>query len=100
MRVFMALDAVVQFVERRREKRTTVGRYLLQIDACDGRKPIQCSVRDISMNGASLKLSENAELPAEVTILIGNVTRRARIAWRKWDQIGIEFLAEPDFPPE
>jgi hypothetical protein len=96
MHVFMGSDANMQVVERRNEERETVGHYLLQIDARDGRDPIQCCIRNISLGGACLELSEKAELPNEVTLTIGNVTRQAKIVWRKWNQIGIVFLEEPE----
>ena len=100
MHVFMESDAKLQIAERRKGERETVGHYLLQIDARDGRDPIQCCIRNISLGGACLELSEKAELPDEVTLVIGNVMRQAKIVWRKWNQIGIMFLEEPEFSAE
>ena len=96
----MGSDAKVQVVERRTEERETVGHYLLQIDARDGRDPLQCYIRNISLGGACLELSEKTELPNEVTVIIGNVMRDAKIVWRERNKIGIVFLEEPDFPAE
>ena len=93
----MTADAKIQVIERRHDERETVGHYLLQIDAGDGRDPIQCCIRNISSGGACLELSEKAELPNEVTLIIGNVIRAAKVVWRKGNQIGIAFLEEPDF---
>ena len=100
MHVFMGSDAKVQVVERRSEERETVGHYLLRIDARDGHDPIQCCIRNISLGGACLELSEKTELPNEVTLIIGNVMREAKVVWREWNQIGIAFLEEPEFSAE
>ena len=100
MHVFMGSDAKVQVVERRKEERETAGHYLLQIDARDGRDPIQCCIRNISLGGACLELSEKRELPNEVTLIIGNVTHQAKIVWRRWNQIGIVFVEEREFSAE
>ena len=88
-------ERVTEPTERRQYERTTEGRYVLRVDACDGREPITCSVWDISIVGARLTLPQDMALPAEVAILIGNVTHRARVVWHKEGQIGVEFL-EPD----
>lgn len=82
--------------ERRREDRVSVGHRRLQVDPCDGRQPIDCLVWDMSVNGARLTLSHNVPLPPEVSVLIGNVTHRARVVWRKDPQIGVEFLHDPE----
>ena len=90
----------MQIAERRKEERETVGRYSLKIDARDGRDPIQCCIRDISLSGACLELSEKTELPNEVTLIIGNVLRQAKIIWRKRNHTGMVFLEEPEFSAE
>ena len=100
MHIFMGPDAKLQNAERRKEERETVGHYLLQVDARDGRDPIQCRIRNISVSGACLELSEKTELPNEVTLIIGNVLRQAKIIWRKWNHTGIVFLEEPEFSAE
>ena len=83
---------IPQAEERRKSERQQIGPYLLRIDPCDGRQTITCFVWDMSEGGARLKLAENAPLPNVISVLIGNVTRPARVVWRKDDQIGIEFL--------
>ncbi len=84
----LALDPI----ERRRYERSTEGCYFLGVDPCDGREPIVCSVWDMSLSGARLTLPHDIALPAEVAILIGNVTHRAKVIWHKNRQIGIEFI--------
>lgn len=79
-------------IERRRYERTTEGRYVLRVDPCDGQEPLTCRVWDISLSGARLTLPHDVTLPAEVTILIGNVTHRARVVWQKKAHVGLEFI--------
>jgi hypothetical protein len=81
--------------DRRQYPRVSIGNYLLQLDPCDGRKPISCVVWDISETGARLRLAGDVALPPTIDILVGNVTRKARVVWRKSTQIGIEFIEEP-----
>jgi hypothetical protein len=78
-------------VERRKEPRAQIGRCLLRLDPRDGRDPIVCFVWDMSESGARLKLSQDVPLPSILAVLIGNVTRTARLIWRKEDHLGIEF---------
>ena len=96
----MGSDAKVRVVERRKEERETVGHYVLRVDARDGRDPIQCCIRNISLGGACLELSEKRKLPNEVTLMIGNVMHQAKIVWRRWNQIGIVFVEELEFSAE
>jgi hypothetical protein len=96
----MGSNAKVRVVERRKEERESVGHNVLRVDARDGRDPIQCCIRNISLGGACLELSEKRELPNEVTLIIGNVTHQAKIVWRRWNQIGIVFVEEREFSAE
>jgi len=75
-----------------------MGDYVLQVDARDGREPMTCFIWDISEAGARLTYTQDARLPDEVAILIGNVTHRARVVWQKGDQIGVEFLEMEELP--
>jgi hypothetical protein len=84
-------------IERRRDERSSMGRYLLRIDACDGSEPITCAIWDISLSGARLSLTQDLKLPAEVNVLIGNVVHRAKVVWQKAGQAGVEFLEPPEF---
>ena len=96
----MGSDAKVRVVERRKEERESAGHYVLRVDARDGRDPIQCCIRNISLGGACLELSEKRKLPNEVTLIIGNVMHQAKIVWRRWNQIGIVFVEEREFSAE
>ena len=77
--------------DQRREMRQ---RYnaIVQLDPCYGGKPISCLVWDISLAGARLKLSVPIALRKVVFVHIGNVRKGAAVAWRKGDQIGLEFI--------
>jgi hypothetical protein len=88
----MSMMPMSKEIERRRSARSRIGHHVLRVGLANGREPITCVVWDMSEEGARLVLSEDAELPAEVTVLIGNVTHRARVVWSKDRQIGVEFL--------
>ena len=81
-------------VDRRRAPRVDGANHLLWLDAGDGRERIACLVWDISVTGAQLRLSDNAELPAIAEILISGAPHRARIVWRKESHIGVEFIEQ------
>jgi hypothetical protein len=81
--------------ERRSSERVNIGRYLLKLAPGGGREPFTCFIWDLSETGARLKLSEYGPLPRQVTVMIGNVTKTARVVWRDGFDIGIEFLEEP-----
>jgi hypothetical protein len=82
------------FLERRSEKREHVGgTYLVKLDPGKGVPPFTCFVWDISESGIRLKLSERANLPPVVHILIGNVRKAAKVIWQKGDQVGLQFVA-------
>jgi hypothetical protein len=81
--------------ERRDAPRVDLdGRYSLRLDPCDGREPVVCRVLDHSITGVRLMVPDNVPLPAEVQILIGNLSHNARVAWRKDDVIGVDLIDE------
>ena len=77
-------------VDRRRAPRVHGANHLLWSMRTGVR--IACLVWDISVTGAQLRLSDNAELPAIAEILISGAPHRARIVWRKESHIGVEFI--------
>jgi hypothetical protein len=80
-------------VERRRSPREAMGKdFVLEIDPGDGRKPLKCSILDISEGGASLQLPENISLSGKMSARVGNVVQPIRLIWQRQCQIGIEFL--------
>ena len=56
---------------------------------------IQCAVRDVSATGCMVTLRNDENLPAEFDIILGpaQLRRKARVAWRKNLECGLEFLA-------
>lgn len=56
--------------------------------------PIPCVVLDLSDRGARINVPRSEVLPDAflLTIETGNVERRCRVAWRRDDEIGVEFV--------
>ena len=81
------------------ERRTTAARQksLLQgrIYFNNRRSSIDCLIRDISATGAKLRFSSAVETPAFVELHIPNKdeTHPARVAWRRGEEMGVEFVA-------
>jgi hypothetical protein len=63
-----------------------------------GNSTVDCQIREISENGAKLRVSRAATLPAEfdLQILQQGVTRRARMAWRTDTMIGVAYVDVDD----
>jgi PilZ domain len=81
-----------RFDERRNDPRRFFDRASMTLDIGDQRKPLICSVCDISDNGARLKLPEEVELPRIVHVVSDTEKIPAAVAWRKGVQIGLEFF--------
>ncbi len=54
---------------------------------------LSCLVRDLSDKGARIIFSENVTVPEtfDLHILQKNQTLRARVTWRRGDEIGLDF---------
>lgn len=84
-----------ELADRRDAPRIDVeGRYSVRLDPCDGRGPITCALLDYSITGVRLELPENVTLPADVQVVIGELSHNARIVWRKGATAGVDFLDE------
>jgi uncharacterized small protein (DUF1192 family) len=61
------------------------------------RGALACLVRDLSEKGARIIFSDEVTLPEMVELYIPQreQTLRARVSWRKNDEIGLAFFAEP-----
>jgi hypothetical protein len=70
------------------------GRYSIRLDPCDGRKPLSCLMLDFSVTGVRLQLPDDVALPAEVQIVIGEISHNARIVWRKDNIVGVDLIDE------
>ena len=57
---------------------------------------IACTVRDVSLTGARLRLACTAILPDRVTLRvpIRGESRLGRIVWRDGDAVGVQFEAD------
>lgn len=84
-----------EVADRRTAPRVEVdGRYTVRLDASDGRGAMTCSLLDYSVTGVRLQLPEDVALPAEVQIVIGELSHNARIVWRRGTIIGVDFIDE------
>jgi hypothetical protein len=85
----------VQFDERRSAPRTSIdGRYTMRLDPRDGREPFTCAVLDYSVTGARLQVPQDIALPAELHVIIGMLSHKARVVWRNGPVVGIDFVDE------
>jgi hypothetical protein len=62
---------------------------------------VDCAVRDISATGAKLQCKDQISVPDEMRFVLisDNTIRKAKVAWRHDDLIGIEFTSEPERAP-
>ena len=65
------------------------------------RSSLDCLVRDISSQGAKLKVSDSIAIPEFVELHIPNKdeTYRAKVEWRNADEIGVGFNLDEGSPP-
>ena len=91
----MATNPEAALGTRRHAPRVDVeGRYSMRLDPCDGRAPITCALLDYSVTGVRLGLPEDLALPSLVQVVIGKLSHNGRIAWRKGNVVGIDFIDE------
>jgi hypothetical protein len=57
-----------------------------------------CVVLDVSETGARLNLGDTQALPEQFVIaLTPDLRRWCRVKWRKNEELGVEFIAAPDW---
>jgi hypothetical protein len=58
------------------------------------RSSVDCLVRDISETGAKLVFSSAVTIPDVVEVYLSNKeeVRRARVQWRRGDEVGVDFI--------
>jgi hypothetical protein len=78
-------------IDRRTSPRTAFGKPVVRIEVA-GREPIMACVVDISESGACLLFATNIHVPDVFKITFDNVSRRARVMWRKESFVGVKFL--------
>jgi len=89
------LPLPAEFDERRDAPRATIERrYSIRVDPCDGRAPFICALLDFSVTGVRLELPDDMPMPADVRVMIGDLSHKARIVWRKDATVGIDFVDE------
>lgn len=86
--------------EKRKNLRRTIS-YPVWIDLGDDLPPRECSLCDASDRGARLVVPAFEDLPEQFRLALcadGSATRLCRVAWRKGNYIGVEYLKEPKQP--
>ena len=91
------------FIELRRSTRKDV-HFPAWIDVSDGSNPRNCTVLDVSEDGARIALASPCELPTEFWLVLskdGTRRRRCRMVWRSEGEMGVNYLGpiQSDFFP-
>jgi hypothetical protein len=91
------------FIEQRRSIREYV-HFPAWTEIGDGTQRRECTVVDVSKDGARIVMSSPTRLPKEFWLVFtkdGTRRRRCRIVWRSQQQIGVTYLGPPlsDRPP-
>lgn len=86
--------------KKRAADRQTVYRFARVI--MPDRSMLNCIIKDLSPGGARIMIEGNIELPPRVLLKIDQTgqTKQARVAWQKETEIGLQFLAGRETPPE
>lgn len=79
--------------ERRAAPRVSVIKGGL-LSGTDIFEPITCTVRDLSASGALIRTTFPAGIPDlfDLQLVAENVSFACRVAWRRGDEMGVEFL--------
>lgn len=83
--------------EKRKYGRRVI-RYPAQIDAGEGIPLRECTVYDVSEEGAQIQVADPQKLPNEFALLLGyqgSARRRCRLMWRSSTRVGVRFLLDP-----
>ena len=92
------------FIEQRQSIREQV-KFPAWIDFGDGSQPRDCTVLDVSEDGARIIVSSPAELPKEFWLVLSADRmrrRQCRIVWSSDTQVGVRYLGAIQydfFPP-
>jgi hypothetical protein len=80
--------------EKRKHGRRVI-RYPAQIDAGTGAPLRECTLFDVSEDGAQIRIGQSQDLPDEFTLVQshdGSARRRCTVMWRAGERIGVSFL--------
>jgi hypothetical protein len=70
-------------------------RYPAQIDAGAGAPLRECTLYDVSEDGAQIRIGQSQDLPDEFTLVLsydGAARRRCTVMWRSGERLGVRFL--------
>lgn len=69
----------------------------------DGRSVINCTIRNLSVGGATLEVESPLGIPDRFGLIINpeNIVKACRLAWKKEKLIGVSFegALNPGLPP-
>lgn len=85
------------FIEQRRSMREYV-RFPAWVDTGAGGALRDCTVLDVSEDGARIAISAPTELPDEFYLVLSRygARRRCRLVWRSAKEAGLSYLAPLD----
>ena len=63
----------------------------------DGGQKRPCLLKNLSKGGAQITLLARNELPAEFTLLVGEMSHRSRMVWRTCFNAGLQFQPAHSF---
>jgi hypothetical protein len=93
-------------VDRRRLPRSTRVLFSGVIVDLKGKAVLDCTIRDLSVDGAQVSVSKELVVNSEVYVVDAHnrAAHRSRVAWSARDRAGLSFLATIDLsrtlPPE
>jgi hypothetical protein len=87
-----AFDLTPNRRDKRQTKRKPIGAAAYLRLGSFAARP--CTVLDLSETGVRISVDSAASIPAEFALLFSKNSqgRRARVKWRRGDQIGAEFI--------
>jgi hypothetical protein len=81
--------------EKRKYDRRVI-RYPAQIDTGAGSLLCECTLYDVSEEGAQIRIGQSQDLPNEFTLVLshdGAARRRCTVMWRSGERLGVRFMA-------
>lgn len=88
----MILQALKEAINRRQHARHA-SEAAAVIHLPDGRHAIRCTVQDISLGGARLRLETSFALPLSFTLTVPaeRIVRSCTLVWRNDEEAGVRF---------
>jgi hypothetical protein len=86
------------FIEQRRSPRANV-QFPAWLDIGNGSALRDCTVLDVSEDGARIRVTSPAELPREFYLVLSKkgTRRRSRLTWRSGGEVGVSYLGPLEF---